>query len=248
MWHADYFKGSMPDGSFTNYQTVYKYAAIMRDVQLNIQKISPKMKFGTASAAVGAWQGKWWGGNLKGVWYSFFKWYPEVYNFVATGANSGGVNVMSYDLSSNEHYHECPVEGLCSLSQQVNYYMDTYKTAGMAAHVGYEIGTPAYPDHKHDPDHQLPLTQTALTAILNVQGKNGGFFWELYKKGDGFVDPTPAAQQICKAALGTTATRCSGVIPSYTSKAWLGGGDEEEQLSFSESPCGRKTSHFYNLQ
>ncbi|KAF9275072.1 hypothetical protein BGZ68_000136, partial [Mortierella alpina] len=54
-----------------------------------------------------------------------------------------------------------------------------------------------------------------LTSILAVQGKNGGFFWELYKPAGNAanVDVTTAAQQICKAALGATTPRCTGVIP-----------------------------------
>ncbi|KAI8350201.1 hypothetical protein B0O80DRAFT_500798 [Mortierella sp. GBAus27b] len=196
MRHADYNKAGPSSGPWTNYQTVYKYATIMRDVQINIQKIAPNLLLGTASAAVGALSTNWWGGNLKGVWYNVFQWYPEIYNFVATGANSGGVNVMSYDLSSNEKYHECPEPGVCSLSQQVNYHMDSYKKAGIGAHVGYEIGTPAYPDKHQGPENQLPLTQTALTFILNAQGENGGFFWELYKPADGFVDANSVAQRL----------------------------------------------------
>ncbi|KAI8350205.1 hypothetical protein B0O80DRAFT_428554 [Mortierella sp. GBAus27b] len=230
MWHADYNKAGPSSGPWTNYQTVYKYATIMRDVQINIQKIASNLLLGTASAAVGALSTNWWGGNLKGVWYNVFQWYPEIYNFVATGANSGGVNVMSYDPSSNEKYHECPEPGVCSLSQQVNYYMDSYKKSGMGAHVGYEIGAPAYPDKHHDPENQLPLTQTALTFILNAQGANGGFFWDLYKPADGFVDANSVAQQVCKKALGDAEARCSGSIPQPPkpiSSPWLVGGDEE---------------------
>ncbi|KAF9361004.1 hypothetical protein BGX34_007375 [Mortierella sp. NVP85] len=249
MWHADYYKSGT--GPWTNYQTVYKYAAIMRDVQLNIQKHAPKMKLGTASAAVGALSSDWWGGNLKGIWYWVFKWYPEVYNFAATGANSGGVNVMSYDLSSNEQFYECPQPNLCSLHDQVNFYLKSYKDAGMAAHVGYEIGTPAYPAKDHDPNHQLPLTQPELTDILHMQGKNGGFFWELYKPADDAknVDATTAAQQICKAALGDATPRCTGTIPQPNAHAgghWVGGGDEQHHFSYSEpeSHCNRRKVHY----
>ncbi|KAG0003443.1 hypothetical protein BGZ65_001700 [Modicella reniformis] len=100
---------------------------------------------------------------------------------MSKGTNAGGVNVMTYDLSNNQQYHECPDDKTCSLSQQVNYYMKSYADNGMQAYVGYEIGIPAYPDKNHDPTHQLPLTQAELTSILAVQGKNGGFFWELFK-------------------------------------------------------------------
>ncbi|KAF9436037.1 hypothetical protein BGZ76_004948 [Entomortierella beljakovae] len=97
---------------------------------------------------------------------------------------------MTYDLSNNQQYYECPETGICSLSQQVNYYMNSYAANGMTATVGYEIGIPAYPDKNHDPTHQLPLIQSELTPILAAQGAKGGFFWEF-------------------------ATRCSGVIPAF---------------------------------
>ncbi|KAF9363219.1 hypothetical protein BGX34_004625 [Mortierella sp. NVP85] len=216
MWHADYFRAGPSTGPWTAHQTVYKYAAIMRDVMVNIQAIQPTLKLATAASAAGGLSSNWWGGNLKNIWYYVNKWYPEVYGFMAQGANAGGVNVMTYDLSNNKEYHECPDENTCSLSQQVNYYMKSYADNNMQAYVGYEIGIPAYPDKNHDPTHQLPLTQAELTSILAVQGKNGGFFWELYKPAGapGNVDVTSAAQQICKAALGASTPRCSGVIPN----------------------------------
>ncbi|KAG0357801.1 hypothetical protein BG005_003108 [Podila minutissima] len=215
MWHADMYREGPSTGPWTNHQTVYKYAAIMRDVQINIQAIAPTMMIATAASAAGGLSTNWWGGNLKNIWYLTYAWYPEVYNFIAQGANGGGVNVMTYDLSNNQEYHECPDANTCSLSQQVNYYMKSYADNGMAAHVGYEIGIPAYPAIEHDPTHQLPLTQAELSAILAVQGAKGGFFWELYKAAGqpNNVDVTAAAQQICKAALGANTPRCSGVIP-----------------------------------
>ncbi|KAF9362095.1 hypothetical protein BGX26_004180 [Mortierella sp. AD094] len=215
MWHADYFKNGTSTGPWTSHQTVYKYAAIMRDVQLNIQAIQPSLMLATAASAAGGLSTNWWGGNLKNIWYNVFKWYPEVYNFIATGTNGGGVNVMTYDLSNNQQYYECPDSNTCTLSQQVNYYMNSYAANNMIAHVGYEIGIPAYPAPDHDPTHQLPLIQSELTSILAVQGSKGGFFWELYKPAGATsnVEVTSAAQQICKAALGASTPRCSGVIP-----------------------------------
>ncbi|KAG0341856.1 hypothetical protein BG000_007787, partial [Podila horticola] len=215
MWHADMYKDGPSTGPWTNHQTVYKYAAIMRDVQLNIQAIAPTMMIATAASAAGGLSTNWWGGNLKNIWYLTYAWYPEVYNFIAQGANGGGVNVMTYDLSNNQEYHECPDANTCSLSQQANYYMKSYADNGMVAHVGYEIGIPAYPAIEHDPTHQLPLTQAELSAILAVQGAKGGFFWELYKAAGqtNNIDVSTAAQQICKAALGANTPRCSGVIP-----------------------------------
>ncbi|KAG0263665.1 hypothetical protein BG011_008380 [Mortierella polycephala] len=215
MWHADLYRKGPSTGPWTADQTVYKYATIMRDVQLNIEAIKPSLMLGTASSAAGGLSTNWWGGNLKNIWYLVNKWYPEVYSFMSTGPNGGGVNVMTYDLSNNQEFHECPDDNTCSLSQQVNYYMKSYADNNMNAHVGYEIGIPAYPASNHDPEHQLPLTQTELSAILAVQGSKGGFFWELYKAAGapGNVDVTSAAQQICKAALGASTPRCAGVIP-----------------------------------
>lgn len=43
-------------------------------------------------------------------------------------------------------FYECPEPNLCPLNQQVNFYMDTYLQANINAGVGYETGTPAYPD------------------------------------------------------------------------------------------------------
>ncbi|KAF9089315.1 hypothetical protein BGX23_006768 [Mortierella sp. AD031] len=213
MWHADYYKSGPAAGPWTNEATTYKYAAIMQDVRLNIQAIAPELLLATAASAAGGLSTPWWGGNLKNIWYFTNKWYPDLYSFIA---NTGGVNVMTYDLSNNQQYYECPDANTCSLSQQVNYYMKSYSDNGMLAHVGYEIGTPAYPDYNHDPTHQLPLIQSELSAILAVQGAKGGFFWELYKgigKQPNNVEVSSVAQQICKAALGANTPRCAGTIP-----------------------------------
>lgn len=103
--------------------------------------------------------------------------------------------------------------------QQVAFYMDTYAKAGIPANVGYEIGTPAYPDPTHDASHQLPLTKEMLTAIISVTQSKcaGGFFWEMYKPvKDGQASPTDTAQAICNKVLPGNA-RCKGTIPAPTS-------------------------------
>lgn len=212
-WHADYFRTGSGPWDLT--QTSYKYAAIAQDTILSIKANYPKCKLSTASGAVGAWSGKWWGGNMKGVWLKVFKAMPDVINFMAKGDNAGGMNVMTYDLSSNEEFHECPEEGKCALDVQVAFYMNTYKTASIAANVGYEVGTPAYPDKKHDPSHQLPLTKDLLSKIVSgTQGdSSGGFFWEIFKPADGNASPTDVAQAICNKLLSGDA-RCKGSFPS----------------------------------
>lgn len=210
-WMADYYKTGKSTGPWELDQVVYKYSAIMQDVILNIEAIQPAMKLSTAASAVGGWDGKWWGGNLKGVWLQMATKYPDIMKKIT---DSQGLNIMTYDLSSNPEFHECPEDGVCDLDKQVDYYMKTYETAGYAANVGYEIGTPAYPPPDHDPAHQLPLTNEMLSSIIgNTQSRHkGGFMWELYKNGDGSAEVTQVAQAICKATLGSAA-RCSGVIP-----------------------------------
>merc|ERR1711964_657254 len=77
--------------------------------------------------------------------------------------------------------------------------MDTYQKAGIGANVGYEIGTPAYPDKTHDGEHQLPLSKDKLaTLVEQTQAKfSGGFFWELYKPADSQASPREVAQALC---------------------------------------------------
>lgn len=61
--------------------------------------------------------------------------------------------------------------------------MDTFKTANIPAFVGYEIGTPAYPNPVHDKSHQLPLTKDMLSSIISTTQPQfpGGFLWEIFK-------------------------------------------------------------------
>jgi len=215
MWFADYFKTGPSGGPWQNSQTVYKYAAITQDFIINIKNIAPSLKLSTAAGAAGAWSGNWWGGNLKGIWLQVNQLYPDIIRFMSTGANAGGVNVMTYDLSDNEQYYECPTTDCCTLECQVQFYMSTYDQASIPATVGYEVGTPAYPDPTHDPSHQLPLSTAELATITtNIQPKySGGFFWELFKSPDGQASPTQVAQAICKVLLPGN-SRCSGTIPT----------------------------------
>ncbi|KAI8832804.1 hypothetical protein BJ741DRAFT_650984 [Chytriomyces cf. hyalinus JEL632] len=226
MWHADTFRTGSGTGPFKLDQTVYKYTAIALDMVNAIKAIYPDCKLSTAAGAAGAWSNNWWGGNLKGLWYYSNLWYPEVTKFMSAGANAGGINVMTYDLSSNNAFFECPdTTSNCELGGQVKFFMNTFATAGIPARVGYEIGQPAYPDPSNDPTHQAPLTQSALTEILSGvpnTGSVGGFFWELYKPKNSAptgpsgqpnnIDATSVAQQMCAKVL-PNAARCKGVIP-----------------------------------
>lgn len=220
-WHADFHKTGAAAGPYKLDQTVFKYTAIAKDMQLNIQAIYPKCKLSTAAGAVGAWSGNWWGGNMKGVWLQAHRLYPSVINFMAKGPNSGGVNIMSYDLSKNMKYHECPEDGVCALDKQVEYYMATYTKADIEASVGYEIGSPAYPDITHDKSNQLPLTKAMLQSMIQTtQPKHkAGFFWEMFKPTDGSdrASPTEVAQAICKVVMPNS-PRCSGTIPPFNGK------------------------------
>ncbi|KAI9328149.1 hypothetical protein BDR26DRAFT_874417 [Obelidium mucronatum] len=240
IWHADTFRSGTVPGPFKIDQTVYKYAAISFDIINNIKAIYPACKFGTAAGAAGAWQGNWWGGNLKGLWYYLNLWYPEVINFMATGKNAGGINVMTYDLSNNNAHFECPSGQTadCDLAGQVQFYMETYANASIPARVGYEVGQPAYPDPTNDAAHQLPLTKAGLSAIINgvaTSSTLGGFFWELYKPKNSEptgvtgqpnnIDANTVARQVCKAVI-PNAARCNGSIPQIPGiSSAMGGGD-----------------------
>jgi len=219
-WHADYYKIGDAQGPWILPQTAYKYAAIVYDVMINIKAIMPTLKVSTAAGAAGAWSTNWWGGNLKGLWYFVNMLYPDAISFMASGPNAGGINVMTYDLSDNPEFHECPSDSQCTLDKQVAFYMQTYQQAGIPANVGYEVGTPAYPAPDHDPTHQLPLTVELLASIVSTTQTQsvGGFLWELFKAPDAAsnVSPTQVAQSLCRVLIKSA--RCSGTIPVVPSK------------------------------
>ena len=150
--------------------------------------------------------------------FPILQWYPDALNFMSKGRNAGGINVMTYDLSDNPEFHECPDDNTCQLDQQVAFYMKAYSDAGIAANVGYEVGVPAYPAPDHDPSHQLPLTMDMLRSITTqTQPQHGsGFMWELFKAANNTnnADPTQVAQAVCNVVLKNG--RCSGSIPNVT--------------------------------
>eukprot|EP00299_Pterocystis_sp_00344_P011534 c5398_g1_i1.p1 GENE.c5398_g1_i1~~c5398_g1_i1.p1 ORF type:complete len:590 (+),score=106.74 c5398_g1_i1:46-1770(+) len=217
-WHADFFKTGAGPWNLT--QTVFKWSAIAYDVATNIKAIQPSLRLSTAGGAVGGWQGNWWGGNLKGLWYYAKLWMPFIIDFLTKGDNAGGINAMTYDLSDNTQFHECPTDdpSSCPLDKQVEFYMNAYSASGIAAAVGYEISTPAYPDKTHDPTHQLPLTTQMLSSIVSTtQTKHdSGFIWEIYKSVDSstHASATQVAQTLCKKLIGTS--RCSGSFPKLS--------------------------------
>ena len=106
---------------------------------------------------------------------------------------------------------------VCTLHDQVDFYMQTYAAAGIPANVGYETSTPAYPDPIENPTHQLPLTMTELGLITGKTQKNcsGGFFWEMFKVPTiaDEATPTQVAQAICNVVMPGNA-RCTGTIPA----------------------------------
>merc|ERR1712072_1180742 len=126
-------------------------------------------------------------------------------------------------------FYECPDSASCSLSKQVDFYLDTYDKAGIPASVGYELGTPAYPDPTHDAEHQLPLTTKELQKIASsTQKKHSGFFWELFKPSDassGQANVTQVAQTICNVLLPGQ-SQCSGEIPDAAAT-----GDDDDDSS-----------------
>jgi hypothetical protein len=209
---TDWARVGPAGGPWQNPQSSYKLAAIFRNVQTSIDAYAPHLFMTTAASAAGAWSGNWWGGNMKGVYLQIAQWYPSVASRVQW-------NVMTYDLSDNEQYYECPEPGVCTLDQQVAFYMNTYaQLSGITSGVGYEVGTPAYPDPEHDPGHDLPLTPTELNLILQNTQKsfNHAFFWEIFKQppaGSGELTPTQLAQALCSAVLGASTPRCKGTLP-----------------------------------
>lgn len=224
-WHADYFKtvdnstsgATKEKGPWKSTQTTYKYAAIANDIKLAIAEVKPDLKLSTAAGAASAWKGSWWGGNLKGLMFQMKQLDPEMITYMSTSNNAGGINVMSYDLSNNQEYHECPDADTCSLSDQVQFYMKTYADAGITAAVGYEVGIPAYPSPEDDAKHQLPLTKDALGEVISSTQKGdsaGGFMWALHKPTNGQqASVTDTLQAICKAVNGDP-SRCQGSVPS----------------------------------
>jgi hypothetical protein len=44
---------------------------------------------------------RWARACVQGLWYFSNLWYPSVTSFMTSGANAGGFNVMTYDLSDN---------------------------------------------------------------------------------------------------------------------------------------------------
>jgi len=217
-WHGDYFKVGDPQGPWVLPQTTYKYAAIVMDTIININNIYPELKLSTAAGAVGAWSTNWWGGNLKGLWYNMKQLYPNATDFMSKGANAGGINVMSYDLSDNPQFHECPDDNDCSLDKQVAFYMKAYQDAQIPANVGYEVGVPAYPSPDHDASHQLPLTHAMLSSIVSQTQTQfpSAFFWELFKEQNqtDYASATQVAQTLCSAILKSR--RCVGALPNVT--------------------------------
>jgi len=212
-WHADLHKDGPSGGPWTLPQTVYKYSAILKDIALNIAALQPELLLSTAAGAASGWSGNWWGGNLKGLILQAAQYYPDLINFTAS---TGGVNVMTYDLSDDESHYECPTPDVCTLHDQVDFYMKTYDQAGIPASVGYETSTPAYPDPIENPTHQLPLTMDELSLIIkNTQTRyKAGFFWEIFKqpaKPDQ-ASPTQLAQAVCNSVLPGN-PRCSGTLP-----------------------------------
>ncbi|KAI9346861.1 hypothetical protein BDR26DRAFT_855241 [Obelidium mucronatum] len=202
-WHADTFKTG--DATCTEpcqlWQTVYKYTAIARDMQLSIQSIYPSLKFSTAAAAVGAWNTNWWGGNMKGLWYGQNQIMPAITKFQTQGANAGGLNVMSYDISTASD--ECPSPGVCTLSQQVDFYLNTYRSmlgSSAGIYVGYEIGTPAYPASYAQ---MANLSTTEWPKLLSNTQSN--------------YPVNTVSQQLCNKLLPGQA-RCSGNLPNTPPK------------------------------
>ena len=97
-----------------------------------------------------------------------------------------------------------------------------FKTGGIPASVGYEIGQPAYPSPVHDKQNQLPLTKDMLSSIISTvqsQHPTGGFLWEIFKTvaDDTQATPQDVAQAICNSVRPGD-KRCTGTIPPMPTK------------------------------
>ena len=61
-----------------------------------------------------------WGGNLKGIWLNMNQYYPDLMSYVSS---TGGINVMTYDLSDNEQV--CILPTLLLMSWPQTYQQST---------------------------------------------------------------------------------------------------------------------------
>merc|ERR1711957_1044566 len=78
------------------------------------------------------------------------------------------MNVMTYDLSSNNDFHECPTDSVCALEKQVEFYMKTYRDQGFSSNVGYEVGQPAYPDPTMAKQQPQRLPRSCAKQFLHL--------------------------------------------------------------------------------
>jgi len=118
IWYSDAY--GTGNGPYDNSQVIYKFGGIIYDLQDAINDIHPGMEIETAVTAQGADDGNWWGGNMKGQVVKTFKSFPDLKNAFSN------IQVMTYDLSSNPKYHECPEDKdeNCPLNKQVEFYMN----------------------------------------------------------------------------------------------------------------------------
>ncbi|KAJ3065472.1 hypothetical protein HDU98_011176 [Podochytrium sp. JEL0797] len=228
VWHADTFRTG--SGPFAIDQTVYKYAAILIDVSNAIQAHYPKCKLSVAASPFGAVRRDWWGGSLQGLWHYTNVWFPGVFTFITRSSNAGGINVKTFDLSSNNADYQCSstIAYDCNLAAQIEFFIGTFESANLFVRIGFEVGQPSFPDPFHDPHHQLPLTTAVLQKTLSGDATvvlMGCHFWELYKaKNDlptgsmmqkGNLGVNEALREICRAVLPRS-ERCSGTVPDFS--------------------------------
>jgi hypothetical protein len=132
---------------------------------------------------------QWWGGNLKGLIYNIINYsdsnIPSGKSLIQNA--TGGIGVMTYDVSSNQKNSECPfaTDAFCSLKYQVGFYMNSYLYEFQAANLssvklffGVETQTPAYPrpeiNGAWNPD-SLPLyVSNSGVPCGNTGALNGG--------------------------------------------------------------------------
>jgi len=118
IWYSDAY--GTGNGPYDNSQVIYKFGGIIYDFVDAIAAIHPGMELSTAVTCQGADDGNWWGGNMKGQVVKTFDMFPDLKNAFTS------MEVMTYDVSSNPQFHECPDDksANCALNKQVNFYMN----------------------------------------------------------------------------------------------------------------------------
>ena len=242
-WHVDtYRKKGIPNidfdmdgvsgdaglGPINIDETAMKFSDIINVFSDKIKKMNqnPILRLSTPGGATSCTKTPMWGGNLRSLFINRLIKKSNILN-----AFSGGINIMSYDLSADAGT-ECevkdgsgssiivgPLPKKCDLPSQVNTYLASYNNnCEIKAGVGIEIGQPAYPALTNPKKDKIRLTTTKddasqiiESAYKNFNGKDktinqsgGAFFWDLFKEAKG----DPPDEENCGGTGGTKSGPC----------------------------------------